>query len=201
MARPLSENKRKAILAAATSLFAESGLKASPTSEISKRAGVAEGTLFTYFKTKDDLVNALYREIKLEIAAAMMSDFPAESSVQDRLRFLWNGYVDWGVDHSPQRKALAQIQVSEMLTAESIQAGLAPFAPVYRVADDAAEQGIVSQELSFEFIGKIMMALQEATMDLMNANPMQANWYRDLGFEMFWTGLTQTPVSHIQMNA
>ena len=65
MARPKSEDKRNAILDAATRVFAERGLAAAPTSEISRRAGVADGTLFTYFKTKDDLINALYREIKL----------------------------------------------------------------------------------------------------------------------------------------
>jgi AcrR family transcriptional regulator len=76
MARPKSEDKRNAILDAATGLFAERGLAAAPTSKISKQAGVAEGTLFTYFKTKDDLISALCREMKLELADAMMSDFP-----------------------------------------------------------------------------------------------------------------------------
>ena len=78
MARPKSEDKRNAILEAATRLFAERGLAAAPTSTISNWAGVAEGTLFTYFRTKDDLTNSLYREIKLELADAMMSDFPKE---------------------------------------------------------------------------------------------------------------------------
>jgi AcrR family transcriptional regulator len=59
VARPKSEDKRNAILDTATLLFAGRGLTAAPTSEISKQAGVAEGTLFTYFKTKDDLINAL----------------------------------------------------------------------------------------------------------------------------------------------
>src|ERR1700681_4925503 len=78
MARPKSEDKRNAILEDATRLFAERGLTAPRPSEIPKQAGVAEGTLFTYFKTKDDLINALYREIKLELADAMMSDPPEE---------------------------------------------------------------------------------------------------------------------------
>jgi AcrR family transcriptional regulator len=64
------------MLTGATRAFAERGLRAAPKSEISKRAGVAEGTLFTYFRTKDDLVNALSREIKLELADALMSGFP-----------------------------------------------------------------------------------------------------------------------------
>jgi AcrR family transcriptional regulator len=64
VARPKSEDKRNAILDAATRLFAERGLAAAPTSEISNWAGVAEGTLFTYFRPKDDLINSLYRKIQ-----------------------------------------------------------------------------------------------------------------------------------------
>jgi AcrR family transcriptional regulator len=79
VARPKSEDKRNAILDAATRLFAERGLAAAPTSEISSLAGVAEGTLFTYFGTKDELINSLYRELKLELADAMMSDFPRKT--------------------------------------------------------------------------------------------------------------------------
>jgi AcrR family transcriptional regulator len=100
VARPKSEDKRNAILDAATRVFAERGLTAAPTSEMSKQAGVAEGTLFTYFKTKDDLINALYREIKLQLADAMMSGFPRKKSVRTRLRHVWDSYVNWGGDES-----------------------------------------------------------------------------------------------------
>src|ERR1700724_4160004 len=97
MARPKSEDKRNAILDAATHLFAERGLAAAPTAEISRRADVAEGTLFTYFETKDELINALYREIKLELADAMMSDFPRRASVRERFQHVWDRYVQWGI--------------------------------------------------------------------------------------------------------
>src|SRR5260370_14889157 len=130
MARPKSEDKRNAILDAATHLFAERGLTAAPTSEISKQAGVAEGTLFTYFKTKDNLMNALYREIKLELADAMMSGFPRKKSVCTRLQHVWDGYVNWGVANREKRKVLAQLQVSGMLSKDSIQAGGPPFVDI-----------------------------------------------------------------------
>ena len=45
-------------MAAALALFSEKGLEATTTKEVSRRAGIAEGTLFNYFKTKEDL--ALY---------------------------------------------------------------------------------------------------------------------------------------------
>jgi AcrR family transcriptional regulator len=43
------------ILAAALQLFRENGLEGTTTKQISKKAGIAEGTLFNYFKTKEDL--------------------------------------------------------------------------------------------------------------------------------------------------
>ena len=59
MARPLSEDKRTAILEAATEAVAMLGVSV-PTAKIAKGAGVAEGTLFTYFANKDELLNRLY---------------------------------------------------------------------------------------------------------------------------------------------
>jgi len=52
------ENTRRAILRAALQLFAEKGFYRTTTKAISKKAGIAEGTLFNYFETKEDL--ALY---------------------------------------------------------------------------------------------------------------------------------------------
>src|SRR5438094_3695885 len=52
------EQTKERILAAALELFRAKGLNGTTTKAISRRAGIAEGTLFNYFKTKEDL--ALY---------------------------------------------------------------------------------------------------------------------------------------------
>jgi AcrR family transcriptional regulator len=191
VARPKSEDKRNAILDAATRVFAERGLTAAPTSEISKQAGVAEGTLFTYFKTKDDLINALYREVKLELADAMMSGFPRKKSVRTRLRHVWDSYVNWGVANPEQRKVLAQLQVSGMLSKESIEAGSAPFLEIENMTRDAIQRHILRADLPIELISKMLGALAEATMDLILSKPAMANKYRAGGFEMYWVGIAR----------
>jgi AcrR family transcriptional regulator len=191
MARPRSEDKRNAILDAATRLFAERGLTAAPTSEISKLAGVAEGTLFTYFKTKDDLINALYREIKLELADAMMSDFPRKKNIRTKLRHVWDRYVNWGIANSRQRKVLAQLTVSEALTKESRDAGSAPFVEFQAMIRDAIEQRVFRNDVPVELISKSLAALVEATIDLTESNRAKAKQYRDSGFQMFWAGITK----------
>lgn len=72
MARPKSEDKKQALLEAATAAFAQSGIAAS-TSAIARSAGVAEGTLFRYFATKDELLNELYLAIKLRLVRTMIA--------------------------------------------------------------------------------------------------------------------------------
>jgi AcrR family transcriptional regulator len=191
VARPKSADKRNAILAAATRLFAERGLTAAPTSEISKAAGVAEGTLFTYFKTKDDLINALYREIKLELADAMMSDFPRKKHVRTRLRHAWDRYVNWGIAHPKQRKVLGQLQVSEVLTKKSRDAGSAPFVEFQIMVRDAIEQHVLRADLPIELISRMLAASAEATIDLIALKRSMANRYRNGGFEIYWSGIAR----------
>src|SRR3984885_6834826 len=189
MAKPKSEEKRNAILSAAVQVFAERGLGA-PTAAITSAAGIAEGSLFTYFKTKDELINALYREIKLELADAMMSGFPRKQSVRNRLQHVWNHFVDWGVANPNQQRVLKQIQVWGGLTEESKNAGFAPFTEIQRITDDAVAQRIY-KDIPQAFIGAALSALAEMTMDFMRQEPQKAELYRTAGFEMLWAGITR----------
>ena len=52
-------DKEKRILEAAISIFNKKGFSATTTNEIAKQAGVAEGTIFRYFKTKKDILSSL----------------------------------------------------------------------------------------------------------------------------------------------
>ena len=117
MARPLSEDKRTAILEAATEVVAVLGVSA-PTAKIAKGAGVAEGTLFTYFANKDELLNRLYLELKMDLRDAMMTGYPAGKSLNDRSRHVWDRYIGWGSAHPLKRRAMRQLAVSDRITEE-----------------------------------------------------------------------------------
>src|SRR6202521_6280293 len=118
MARPLSEDKRAAILEAATEVVAKLGVSA-PTAKIAKDAGVAEGTLFTYFANKDELLNRLYLELKMDLRDAMMTGYPAGKSLIDRSRHVWNRFIGWGSAHPLKRRAMRQLAVSDRISEEN----------------------------------------------------------------------------------
>jgi AcrR family transcriptional regulator len=189
MARTKSEDKRNAILSAATLVFAERGLGA-PTSAISQAAGVAEGTLFTYFPTKDELINALYREIKLELADAMMSNFPRRAGIRNRFQHVWDRYVIWGINNPEQQKVLQQMMVWGGLSQESRLAGITPFLEIEKTAEAAVAQRLFLDR-PLDFIRATMSALADTTMEFMRHNPNQAEQYRKDGFEMLWSAATR----------
>ena len=64
MARTLDREARRAeIVSAATAAFAERGIAHTAVSDIVKAAGVAQGTFYLYFKSKDDVVVAVAERI------------------------------------------------------------------------------------------------------------------------------------------
>ncbi|UDV17088.1 TetR/AcrR family transcriptional regulator [Enterobacter hormaechei] len=122
MARPKSEDKKQALLEAATAAFAQSGIAAS-TALIARNAGVAEGTLFRYFATKDDLLNALYLHLKQDLCQTMLANLDRTiTEPKEHTRNIWNSYVDWGIRNPLAHAAIRQIGVSEKLNAETEQA-------------------------------------------------------------------------------
>lgn len=68
--------KQISILSAAIELFSEKGYEATATSEIAKKANVAEGTIFRYYKTKKDLLFAIPATLsKIALFEIFLDDF------------------------------------------------------------------------------------------------------------------------------
>ncbi len=51
------------------------------------------GTLFTYFKTKDELINELFRELRKEIDRELVG-YPFTADPRTRLRFIWDRFLN-----------------------------------------------------------------------------------------------------------
>ncbi|MFM0741913.1 TetR/AcrR family transcriptional regulator [Paraburkholderia xenovorans] len=189
MARPKSEDKRNAILAAATEVIAEQGLGA-PTSRIAKLAGVAEGTLFTYFDNKDALLNELYLDIKADLREVMMATYPMRASTRERAQHVWNQFVDWGVAQPQKRRAMAQLVVSDRLTESARATGMQSFADINAMIEESVASGTLRDHPP-AFVSAIMAALAETTMDFIAREPAHAERYRRAGFEAFWNAIAQ----------
>ena len=122
MARPKSDDRRNAILAAAIRIIASQGLSA-PTALIAKEAGVSNGSLFTYFDTKADLLNQLYVELKTETAFAALNALRNGEDVRSQMAHIWSGSLRWATSNPDKRRTLAYLTVSGEITEKSHQIG------------------------------------------------------------------------------
>jgi TetR/AcrR family fatty acid metabolism transcriptional regulator len=86
MARPKTDDKRKRILQAAVKVFARKGYFAARVSEIAKKAGVADGTIYLYFKGKEDILVRLFDEVMAEQSEEMSRAIDALPTAPERLR-------------------------------------------------------------------------------------------------------------------
>ena len=91
-------DKQREILNAALKLFVENGFHATPTSMIAKAAGVANGTLFHYYPTKDELIVALYTEIKTNLAICVTANDIDGEPLKDRWKRYYVSAIEWGVE-------------------------------------------------------------------------------------------------------
>jgi AcrR family transcriptional regulator len=191
MVRPRDDEKHKAILTAALNVFAERGIASTPTSAISKAAGVAEGTLFTYFGTKDELINELYKSLKLELAEALLKDLPEGEDCRLTLHHVWRAFVSWGATNGLKNKVLLQLKASEKLTEESLRVGSEPFF----IIEQKINQAIAKKEIrdySCDFMAAVMAGVAEATMAFISAQKISGNDQIDFceqGFEVLWNGI------------
>ena len=95
----MRNRKREALLKAGLKLFVENGFHATPTSQISKVAGVATGTLFNHFKTKEELINGIYLYAKDEMVKNVMSGIDEDDTIRSSSFRIWRKYIEWGVEN------------------------------------------------------------------------------------------------------
>ncbi len=80
--------KPQQIIDAAIRVFARTGYYNSRVSDIAREAGIASGTIYLYFKTKDEILVTLFREKMAEWVAFARREITAESSAEAKIRRL-----------------------------------------------------------------------------------------------------------------
>lgn len=187
MARPRSNDKRNAILEAATRVIVTQGLSA-PTATIAKEAGIANGSLFTYFETKAELFNQLYVGLKSEMSTAALEGFPAKAPLRKQALHAWSHWMHWAAAHPDKRRALALLGVSDLITPETRAATLKLMGRLAEVMEQVRLQGAL-KNAPMNFVGAMITALAETTMDFMINDPAHAEKHCQVGFETFWRAM------------
>jgi len=103
------------LLDAAMAEFAAYGYHGARMARIAKRAGTAHGTIYVYFQDKDDLLSALYEDVKLELDPIVTS-MPVLEPGSEGFEAVrqWTARVRAGLQrHGPVLQAIAEVWSDE----------------------------------------------------------------------------------------
>lgn len=120
--------KQKLVLAASLELFAEQGFANTTTKEIASRAGVAEGTVYKRYKTKDALLAAVLAPYVTEVVPAFVQDFAKQVVNQPymTLHEMLTTVVTDRIAFIKSNRAVLQVLITEILVRSDLRKQLTP---------------------------------------------------------------------------
>jgi AcrR family transcriptional regulator len=143
MSRHLSEGKRKALMEAAVDLFSTQGFHATPTQQISDRAGVSAGTLFRYFKTKEELIDTLYTSIHRALADAVNGAIHPGIPIEEQIKNVKREVLHWMFENPKKTIFFEQISSTPNITEKTKDKTLIRFSALDELYQKAVSRGIL----------------------------------------------------------
>lgn len=184
-------DKQVHILRSALTLFATEGLAVS-TATIAKQADVANGTLFNYFNTKQDLIDALYLSLKKEVTQLFLEGGADKTkNVKQSSFIVWNSYVRWAITNPSKHKVMNLLKSANVLSARV----LAEADDIFKPFNELMQNGIRKSEvinLDVHYLYKLMGAQIGASIDWALVRSLKGKALEAhivAGFDIFWRGI------------
>jgi AcrR family transcriptional regulator len=183
-------DKKTAIMESALKLFTERGFHGTSTAQISKEAGIATGTLFNYFPTKENLINSLYFEVKGQLSQSMGKEIEAQNTFQDKLRKIWSNLIKWGVDNQEKFLFVGQFCSSPYITKFTREEVMKEYVFLHDLVNQGIKTG-VSRDFSAELTIAMFYQASRVVVNLIHDSDSSQNKNKFIedGFHIIWEGL------------
>jgi TetR/AcrR family transcriptional regulator, fatty acid metabolism regulator protein len=197
MARNTSRNgasgKREAILRAATRVFASNGYFNSKVADIARAAGVADGTVYLYFKSKEEILHSIFDQNMAEAIAAGRELIAKLSDPREKLRRIAALHLErLGADRDLAVVFQVELRGSTKFMQEFSAAGFAQYLGLLRATfEEGQRAGVFRSELNAKVVSKILFgALDEmATNWIISKRSYKLEPMAEVVMEVFLNGV------------
>jgi AcrR family transcriptional regulator len=166
----MKQDKRELILQAALELFAEQGFRGTSTAQIAKHAGVATGTLFHHFNTKEELINYIYSDIKTRIAENMLQALAENTAIREKMRTVWFVMANWALENKLEYQFKKHCEASPYINDELRDECEAKFHPLFEMFEQAAVDGLI-KDLPIDLLGSFLASTMDGFINYLNKHP------------------------------
>lgn len=157
-ARAAVPDKREAILRAAIKVFAGKGFFNSKVADIAGEAGVADGTVYLYFKNKDDILHSIFDQAMAAFIAEGKKELDGLVSPEERLKKIAELHLErLGADRDLAVVFQVELRGSTKHMQEFSAAGFAEYLDIIRQTfQDGQKAGVFRQDMKPVVCAKIL---------------------------------------------
>jgi TetR/AcrR family fatty acid metabolism transcriptional regulator len=157
-------DKREAIMRAATKVFARSGYFNSKVADVAREAGVADGTVYLYFKSKEEILRSIFERNTSDAVRAGREELAKIEDPREKLRRIARHHLErLGADRDLAVVFQVELRGTTKFMEEFSAAGLAEYLGLIReVFEEGQGAGVFRRELKAKLVAKVLFgALDE----------------------------------------
>ena len=184
--------KKELIFNSALKLFVDNGFHGTATSKIAQEAGVANGTLFQYFKTKDDLVIKLYISIKHELTEYISLNTTNKDDIKENVKSQVLSSLFWALDNQNKFQYIQQIQTSPYIGQIEKEIIDKQAEPHLTLLKKGIKQGVI-KNLPIELLNSLITSQVFGLYQFVTSNQLSKPKQKETietTFEMLWDMIT-----------
>jgi TetR/AcrR family fatty acid metabolism transcriptional regulator len=192
-------NKYHQILEAAVKVFARQGFYQSTIAQIAKEAGVADGTIYLYFKNKDDILVQFFSYRTKQVFESFQEEVDRAKTSSDKLRNLVQRHL---AEFQRDRDGAVVYQVETHQSSRLAEEQIREMSQMYRdliseIIEQGQQEGTIRKDL---YVGLVKRFIIGAVDEVINTW-LHSNGEYDLVsmadplVELFMTGIGQRPAA------
>ena len=162
--KPVVTDKREAILRAAITVFAHNGYFNAKVADIAREAGVADGTVYLYFKSKEEILHSIFDRSVDEAVAEAKKQLATIDDPKEKLRQIALLHLErLGADRDLAVVFQVELRGSTKFMEEFSAAGFAEYLTLIRTTfEEGQRAGLFRADLNSRVVSKILFgALDE----------------------------------------
>jgi AcrR family transcriptional regulator len=189
MPRIKDKNKIQAIYQATLALVLKSGYAELNMAAVAKEAGIATGSIYTYFKNKEDLINQLYLHLKDEKVKLMFKKYNEKDNFYVAFQKLWMAYFKISMNEYHKMMFIEQYAYSSIINASTRKKAYALLLPMITLLQQAQNEHLIKEVEPEIILSSITGAVLEIVRYYQSEGTKPSKSTIEQCFEMAWTSI------------
>jgi AcrR family transcriptional regulator len=141
----VTNEKRSKILNTTLLLVVKQGIQATPMSQVVKESGVAAGTIYHHFESKEAIINELYLKLKEDFGRALNENLGIHLTYQEKFFRIWTNLYNYFCDNETAFRFAEQIGNCTMIQPETRQKGEVHYLPILEFFQHGIKQKVLRE--------------------------------------------------------